>query len=237
MKRHFYAVTKGLILTFEECYTLLVEIEAVLNSRPLTPLSNDPRDLSVLTPSHLLIGDNMIQPVQNSYLETPDNRLSRWQHLQKARQDFWLRWQREYLSELQHRHKWTKGDPNLQEGTLVLLKEDHLPPLQWALGRIVAVHPGADGEVRVVLTQPATPPGETGRQERAPTPRSAVPSTSEVKSSGCIQPRRYRASSKVVGTGPDGEVIYKSVLEPIEGGSDMDLELPEEVRSTDRTKV
>lgn len=150
MKRHFYAVTKGLILTFEECYTLLVEIEAVLNSRPLTPLSNDPRDLSVLTPSHLLIGDNMIQPVQNSYLETPDNRLSRWQHLQKVRQDFWLRWQREYLSELQHRHKWTKGDPNLQEGTLVLLKEDHLPPLQWALGRIVAAHPGADGEVRVI---------------------------------------------------------------------------------------
>ncbi|KMQ85595.1 hypothetical protein RF55_15753 [Lasius niger] len=83
---------------------------------------------------------------------------------------------------------------------------------------------------KVVLTQPATPPDETGRQERAPTPRSAVPSTSGVKSSGSTQPRRYRASSKVVGTGPDGEVIYKSVLEPIEGGSDMDLELPEEVR-------
>lgn len=77
MKHHFYAVTKGLMLTFEECYILLVEIEAVLNSRPLTPLSNDPRDLSVLAPSHFLIGDNMIQPVQNSYLETPDSRLNR----------------------------------------------------------------------------------------------------------------------------------------------------------------
>lgn len=50
MKKHFYAVTKGLILTLEECYTLLVEIEAVLNSRPLTALSTDPKDLSFLTP-------------------------------------------------------------------------------------------------------------------------------------------------------------------------------------------
>lgn len=92
----------------------------------------------------------MIQPVQVSYLETPDNRLSRWQHLQKVRQDFWLRWQKEYLSDLQRRYKWTRGDPSLQKGMLVLLKEDHQSPLQWAMGRIVAVHPGADGEIRVV---------------------------------------------------------------------------------------
>lgn len=87
MKRHFFAVTKGLLLTFEECNTLLVEIEAILNSRPLTPCSSDLQDLSVLTPSHFLVGDLLLQPAENSYLEVKENRLSRWQHLQRVRQD------------------------------------------------------------------------------------------------------------------------------------------------------
>jgi len=149
MKRHFYAVTRGLVLTFEECYTLLVQIEAVLNSRPLTPLSSDPRDLSVLTPSHFLIGDHLLQPSQSSYLDVPDNRLSRWQHIQKVRQDFWRRWQSEYLTKLQCRGKWATSSRNIEEGTLVLLK-DQTPPLHWALGRVTGLHPGKDGIVRVV---------------------------------------------------------------------------------------
>lgn len=150
MKKHFYAVTQGLVLTFEECYTLLVGIEAVLNSSPLTPLSNDVRDLSVLTPAHFLIGERLLQPMEDSYLNDLDNRLKRWQHLQKVRQDFWRRWQREYLMELQRRNKWTGETGNLKVGTLVLLKEDNLPPLQWAIGRIISVHPGEDDVVRVV---------------------------------------------------------------------------------------
>lgn len=93
MKKHFYAVTKGLVLTFEECYTLLVGIEAVLNSRPLTPLTNNVQDLAALTPSHFLIGERLSQPVERSYLDLPNNRLKLWQHLQKVRQDFWKRWQ------------------------------------------------------------------------------------------------------------------------------------------------
>ncbi|XP_071581602.1 uncharacterized protein [Temnothorax nylanderi] len=155
MKKHFYVVTKGLSLTFEECYTLLVGIEAVLNSRPITPLSNDVRDLSVLTPSHFLIGERLLQPAELDYLEVPDNKLKLWQHLQKVRQDFWRRWQKEYLVELQRRNKWTSGEENLQPGTLVLLKEDNLPPLQWAVGRIIEVHPGSDDVVRVVTVQTA----------------------------------------------------------------------------------
>lgn len=155
MKRHFYVVTKGLVLTFEECYTLLIGIEAVLNSRPLTAISSDVRDLTVLTPSHFLIGERLSQPVEKEYREVPDNKLKRWQHLQKVRQDFWRRWQREYLAELQRRTKWTSGEKNLQPGSLVLLKEDNLPPLQWAIGRITDVYPGSDNIVRVVGVQTA----------------------------------------------------------------------------------
>ncbi|XP_033229716.1 uncharacterized protein LOC117181261 [Belonocnema kinseyi] len=76
MKKHFYTVTKGLTLTFEECYTLLTQIEALLNSRPLCPNPSDPHDLIALTPSHFLIGDSLVEPVQTSLIDTPANRLS-----------------------------------------------------------------------------------------------------------------------------------------------------------------
>lgn len=139
-------------------------IEAVLNSRPLTPISDDPQELAALTPSHFLIGERLSQPVEENYLATPNNRLKQWSHLQKVRQDFWRRWQKEYLVELQRRSKWTNGEKNLQLGTLVLLKEDNLPPLQWTVGRISGVHPGEDNIVRVVTVK--TIKGEFKRSAR-----------------------------------------------------------------------
>ncbi|XP_024887039.1 uncharacterized protein LOC112464327 [Temnothorax curvispinosus] len=154
-KRHLNTVTKGLVSTFEEYYTLLTKIESILNSRSLTPLSNDPNDTTVLTPAHFLIGESLLLPAEHDYFEIPDSRLSRWQHLQKVRQHFWKRWYNEYLQELQKRQKWyTKGD-NLEVGTLVLLKEDNVPPLQWVLGRVVEVIPGTDNIVRVAIVRTA----------------------------------------------------------------------------------
>ncbi|XP_015117277.1 uncharacterized protein LOC107041300 [Diachasma alloeum] len=55
MKRHLSIVTEGRMLTFEEYNTLLANIKAVLNPRPLTPITNDLLDFRVLTPSHFLI--------------------------------------------------------------------------------------------------------------------------------------------------------------------------------------
>ncbi|XP_034935585.1 uncharacterized protein [Chelonus insularis] len=90
-EKHLLVITKDTILTFEECYTLLSEIEAILNSRPLTPLSNDPDELSVLTPGHFLVKEPLVAPAETDYKDTATNRLSRWQHIQKMRQYFWKR--------------------------------------------------------------------------------------------------------------------------------------------------
>ncbi|XP_015120964.1 uncharacterized protein LOC107043826 [Diachasma alloeum] len=124
MKRHLNTVTQGRVMTYEEYSTLLTEIEAILNSRPLTPLTNHPDDLQVLNPAHFLIGDSLLQP--------------------------------EYLQELKKRVKWTDSSEPIGLNTLVLLIEDNVSPLHWPLGRVIELHPGADGLVRVVTVKTST---------------------------------------------------------------------------------
>lgn len=150
-KTHLKRIVGNAHLTFEELYTVLTQIEAVLNSRPLTPLSNDPNDLQALTPGHFLIGDVITAAPESDIQDTNINRLSRYQKLQYMVQHFWTRWSKEYLHTLQQREKWrTQKGNQIQPGTMVLLKEQNLPPLYWKLGRITEVHPGSDGVVRVV---------------------------------------------------------------------------------------
>lgn len=150
VKKHLYTVTKGLLCTFEELCTLLAQIESVLNSRPLMPMSENVDDLDVLTPSHFLIGIPHKEVDSRQFLDVPDNRLSRWQLIQKVRQHFWKRWSNEYLQQLQERLKWTVSAKSFDVGTMVIMKEDNQPPLRWNLARIIATYPGYDGVVRVV---------------------------------------------------------------------------------------
>ncbi|XP_015122817.1 uncharacterized protein LOC107045170 [Diachasma alloeum] len=108
-KHHLIRVAGNKLFTFEELDTLVTEIEAILNSRPLTPVFPDPDDLLVLTPGHLLIGEPLTAIPEHDFLDVPINRLSNWEHIQKARQDFWKRLYKEYLHELMVRRKWSAG--------------------------------------------------------------------------------------------------------------------------------
>lgn len=153
VKTHLKKTVGEAKLTFEELSTLLYQIEATLNSRPLCPLSSDPSDIAVLTPGHFLIGAPLLAPPETTYLEINTNRLSRWQLIQKMHQHFWKRWSSEYLNRLQSRPKWLEKNDELKINDLVLLKEDNLPPARWATGRIIAKHPGQDGLTRVVDVQ------------------------------------------------------------------------------------
>lgn len=121
-------IIKGLLYTFEEYYTLLVEIEGILNSRSLTALSSDPSEFEALTLSHFIIGNSLQRSAEWNYLDIQDNHLSRWQHIQKLRQHFWQRWQREY-QQLQARTRWKEGENAIKIGDLVLIIEDNLPSL------------------------------------------------------------------------------------------------------------
>ncbi|XP_049316773.1 uncharacterized protein LOC125779456 [Bactrocera dorsalis] len=139
----------NVLLTAEELGTLLAEVEAILNSRPLAPLSQDPSDGEALTPAHLLIGCSLraLPPAQVS--TDPIRYCERWQLVCCLKQQFWRQWSKTYITSLQERNKWLHPKRNLQPGDLVLVHEDNTPPQQWALGRIAATVEGREGKVRV----------------------------------------------------------------------------------------
>lgn len=149
-KQLLYRVIGEQHLTFEEFCTLLARIEAVLNSRPLCPLSSDPSDFQPLTPGHFIIGRPLTALPEPSFDDRPLSALRRFQLIQAISQRFWTLWTRSYLHTLQTRSKWLSPSSPPQVGELVLIKEDNLPPLQWKLGRITHTIPGKDGVIRVV---------------------------------------------------------------------------------------
>ncbi|UYV73350.1 hypothetical protein LAZ67_10002818, partial [Cordylochernes scorpioides] len=144
VKYHLRRIVGKTKLTFEELTTVLTQIEACLNSRPLCPLTDDPEDLNALTAGHFLIG-MPLTAVPSLVREGGSSLKGRWQLVEQIKTDFWKRWSCEYFSRLQNRPKWLKPVDNIKIGTLVLLKEDNLPPLKWRMGRINQVYPGEDG--------------------------------------------------------------------------------------------
>lgn len=149
-KHHLKRVMKDRLLTYEELTTLLCQIESVLNSRPLCPLSNDPTDLNVLTPAHFIFGEAPSSLSEDDLSHTKIDRLSRWRQIEKLKQDFWKRWSTEYLCRLQSRPKWNAVKREPQIGDIVLVLHEKGCPGRWPLARIEGLHPGSDGHCRVV---------------------------------------------------------------------------------------
>lgn len=148
-KHHLIRVVGNAHLTFEEFSTVLSQVESILNSRPLNPMSTESTDFLPLTPAHFLVGRPLTSPASEDLTNIPAHRIGRYQRVEQLRQHFWARWSKEYISELQTRCKWTENKDSLITGTMVLIKDDNLPPLKWSIGRIINTYPGKDGISRV----------------------------------------------------------------------------------------
>ena len=91
IKFHLNRVLGNCNLTYEELNSILIQIEAILNSRPLTPLSTDPDDLLPLTPGHFLIARPLTAfPIEDTR-QISSNRLNRFQRIKQFLQHFWTR--------------------------------------------------------------------------------------------------------------------------------------------------
>ncbi|XP_075162851.1 uncharacterized protein LOC142235484 [Haematobia irritans] len=146
-KFHFRRIAGAHKFTFEQMATLLARIEGLLNSRPISALSEDPSDINALTPGHFLKGAPLVslpEPIsQNLSL------INRWEKLKAMHHQFSLRWKEDYLKSLQKRYKWKTTTPNIKNDDLVVVMDDLLPPNEWRLGRVQKTFMGSDNNVRV----------------------------------------------------------------------------------------
>lgn len=149
-KTHLRKVVGNSTLTYEEMSTVLAQVEACLNSRPISVLSDDPSDPLPLTPGHFLVGEPLLNLADDDYTKFNVQGLDRWRLTQKIVNDFWNRWYKEYLVNLNQRYKWNTKSVEPEIGDIVILKEDNLPPAKWVLGKIILKHTGPDNITRVV---------------------------------------------------------------------------------------
>ena len=154
-KHHFRRIVGNVKLTFEELTTVSTQIEACLNSRPLTPLPHPEDGTEVLTPGHFLVGAPLEALPDSRESLRPLSALRRWHLCQALVRHLWQRWSTEYLCQLQRFTKWQHPSRNLQVGDVVCVRGEQAPPTRWPLAIIEEVNPGKDGRVRVVTIRMA----------------------------------------------------------------------------------
>ena len=151
------ALLKEQPLDDEGLLTLMAEVEAIINGRPITKVSDDPRDPEALTPNHLLLLRSGPTLPPGLFVKGDNYSRRRWRHVQYLADVFWRRWLREYLPALQERQKWSRVSRNFAVGDVVLLVDENLPRSSWPLGRILEVFPNQkDGLVRSVRVKTRT---------------------------------------------------------------------------------
>jgi transposase InsO family protein len=138
------------VLTDEGLQTFTAEAEAIVNSRPLTAVSDDPQDYKALTPADLLVIRPPV-PLPPGIFSERDLLRRKWKQVQHLANIFWNRYLKEYLPLLNKRQKWLVPKPNLRVGDLVLMHEDNVPRGAWPLARVTQVRKSSDDLVRTIV--------------------------------------------------------------------------------------
>uniref|UniRef100_A0A914HND9 Integrase catalytic domain-containing protein n=1 Tax=Globodera rostochiensis TaxID=31243 RepID=A0A914HND9_GLORO len=155
------------ILGYDEMNSFVAEVEATLNHRPITSISDADDGPQPLRPVDFLQPEVQIDwPTTTSEINVPERGAStqqrlaaRFQTLREAHNSFWEKWYSSYLLLLRERSKWEHKGPRLQtreepkEGMIVLIAEDFVPRNQWSMGKIIELHgqPGAIRSVKVEI--------------------------------------------------------------------------------------
>lgn len=125
------------VLDDEGLQTLFCEVEAILNDRPITKVSDDPNDLEALTPNHILLlkGKPIFPP--GLFAQSDMYIRRRWKQVQYIAQLFGKRWTFEYLLLMQERQKWAIPRRSFSPGDIVIIAVATAPRGSWMMGRVL----------------------------------------------------------------------------------------------------
>ena len=144
-------MSHGHSLNDESFRTLLVEVEAIINSRPITTDTLNSPDCLPLSPINLLtMKSKVIRPPPGTFQKEDLYCRRRWRRVQHLSNEFWSRWRREYLNQIQSRSKWQSKQRNINVRDVVIVKNDHESRNMWKMGIVVETYPSEDGNVRKV---------------------------------------------------------------------------------------
>ena len=152
-KKHITSATRGDILHVDTFNTIVVEIEGILNRRPLTPISDDPNDTECLTPAHILYpatfahSSAVIVP-ENDYESTAQ---ASWKRAQNRISAFWRIWSTEYLDLLHTRSKWQTTRDDMRVDDLVILVDESTKRHGWKMARVTKVFKRNNHVIKVVV--------------------------------------------------------------------------------------
>lgn len=134
-------------LSHEVLCTFMAEISAIINARPLTPVSTNSDSPLILTPAML---QKVGLPPPVGVFSKGDHFRQKWKWVQSLADQFWYRWRSEYLPTLQTRRKWKTTQPDIQKGDLVLMRDTQAARNEWPMALVSDVFKSPDGKVRKV---------------------------------------------------------------------------------------
>lgn len=150
------SILKEQVLHDESLETLFCETEAILNSRPITTVTEDEKNVEALTPNHILLLKTHPAFPPGLFQRSDMYIKRRLKQVQYLADLFWKRWTQDYLPLLQERQKWLTVKRGFQRGDVVLVVDSTAPRGSWPLGRRLEVQPDLKGLTRTVTLKTKT---------------------------------------------------------------------------------
>ncbi|KRX59205.1 hypothetical protein T09_10991 [Trichinella sp. T9] len=137
IKNALRKTVRGALLRYDELHTVLCEIEARINDRPLVLMGDDIAGETALTPAHFLIGRELsrLPSVRTGIYRRDD--ITTVEKMGKK-----------YITTLATRRRWRKTKQEPRVGDIVLVHEPSTTWIKWPIGRIIDIHPSEDGVIR-----------------------------------------------------------------------------------------
>ena len=141
-KRHLASLLGKGTTESDVLNTVMTQVEAIVNYRPLTHVSSDPRDVEALTPAKILYPGVTVMTSVNILPPTKasgDTLRFSYQRARALVDAFWKAWRSDYVSTLKNREKWNVTKIDLKKDQLVLLVDEKKKRNEWKLGRITDI--------------------------------------------------------------------------------------------------